>query len=76
MAKKGMLPQKQEIVVFAGGLDIVTPPQSVEPGKVLSIQNYICDLNGGYSQAAGFERFDGRQSPVGSSFIGVDTAPP
>lgn len=76
MAANRMNPVDQEIVVFAGGLDLVTPPQSVEPGKVLAIQNYECDLNGGYTQTSGYEWFDGRQSPVDSSFIGIDTAPP
>ncbi|MCP4090315.1 MAG: hypothetical protein GY746_11040 [Gammaproteobacteria bacterium] len=40
------------------------------------MQNYECDLNGGYRQVEGFERYDGRQSPSGASFTAMNTTIP
>ena len=71
-----MLQKSQETVIFGGGLDLVTPPQQVDPGRLLEIKNYECDLNGGYRQVAGFEVFDGQDSPVDSDFYAIGTATP
>ncbi|MCJ8292932.1 MAG: hypothetical protein MJK15_00865 [Colwellia sp.] len=69
-----MRSKKTETIIFGGGLDLVTPALKVEPGKLLQIKNYECDLNGGYKVAAGFERFDGSASPTGSSFFAIATS--
>ncbi len=66
--------QKQNAtIIFGGGLDLVTPALNVDPGRLLEVKNYECDLNGGYRIAAGYERFDGRDSPVDSSFFAIAT---
>ena len=71
-----MRQQKDVTIIFGGGLDLVTPPQQVDPGKLLEIKNYECDLNGGYRQTAGFERFDGSSSPVDSDWFAIGTETP
>lgn len=68
-----MVPKQQHTIIFGGGLDLVTPPLRVDPGRLLEIKNYECDLNEGYRQAAGFERFDGRQSPTEANFFAIFT---
>ena len=68
-----MQQKKNATIIFGGGLDLVTPALSVDPGRLLEVKNYECDLNGGYRVAAGFERFDGRDSPVDSSFFAIAT---
>lgn len=68
-----MQKKKTQIIIFGGGLDVVTPALNVDPGKLLEVKNYECDLNGGYKIAAGFERFDGRDSPVDSEFVAIAT---
>lgn len=68
-----MISKRMNSVIFGGGLDLVTPALRVEPGKLLEIKNYECELNGGYRAAAGYERFDGRASPVDSDFTAVGT---
>jgi len=71
-----MRQSKQKAVIFEGGLDLITPPLKVRPGRLLEMQNYECDLNGGYSQVEGFERFDGLQAPSTSSFTAIATGIP
>ena len=68
-----MQPKKRSIVICGEGLDLVTPPLVVSPGRLLEIKNYECDLNEGYRISAGFERLDGRASPTDSSFLAVGT---
>lgn len=46
-----------------GGLDLVTPPLVVKPGKVLYSLNYEPADEGGYRRMNGYERFDGFPSP-------------
>lgn len=65
--------QKRSIIAFGGGVDLVTPPQLVDPGKLLQCRNYECDLNGGYRQASGYERFDGQESPTDASYFSIVT---
>lgn len=69
-----MQQKKTETIIFGGGLDLVTPALKVDAGKLLQVRNYECDLNGGYKITAGFERFDGRASPTGSSFFAIATS--
>lgn len=51
-----------------GGLDIVSPAISIDPGKVLDSQNYEPTPIGGYRRIDGYERFDGRTSPSSASY--------
>lgn len=48
---------------FNGGLDVVTPALSVDPGFALALVNYEPWFNGGYRRVDGYERFDGRPKP-------------
>lgn len=53
---------------FAGGLDMVSPPLTIDNGKCISINNYECNSLGGYRRIDGYERFDGRVSPSAQSY--------
>lgn len=65
-----------EYFPLGGGEDRITPPVSVEPGRLLFSQNYDCDFNGGYRRIAGYERFDGQTAPSVATFYGVKVAAP
>jgi hypothetical protein len=52
--------------LMSGGLDLVTPPIAMPPGKAISAINYEPDV-AGYSSTMGFERFDGHASPSSST---------
>lgn len=56
---------------FNGGLDVVTPALSVDPGFALSMVNYEPWYNGGYRRVDGYERFDGRAKPSLGTAYGV-----
>lgn len=60
---------------FIGGLDVVTPALSINPGAALTMVNFEPWYNGGYRRIDGFERFDGRPKPSAATFIGfnIDT---
>jgi len=62
-----------DIVPLAGGVDQVTTPVLVEPGKLITCSNFEPDINGGYRRMGGFERFDGRQSPTDADYTYVTT---
>lgn len=51
-----------------GGLDLVTPPLVVKPGKVLSSKNYEPADEGGYRRITGYERYDGLPSPSDAGY--------
>lgn len=55
-----------------GGLDLVTPPLVVPPGKVLSSKNYEPADEGGYRRITGYERYDGRPSPSDATYWILD----
>jgi hypothetical protein len=50
------------------GLDLVTPPIQVQPGAVKDCINWAVDIDGGYYQPDGYERFDGRTSPSSATY--------
>jgi len=52
-----------EMIALKGGLDLVTPTLSLKPGVARDALNYECNVMGGYSRVAGYERFDGHPSP-------------
>jgi hypothetical protein len=54
--------QQVQTSMMTGGLDLVTPPIALPPGKAISSINYEPDV-AGYTSMAGYERFDGRPSP-------------
>lgn len=51
-----------------GGLDLVTPAISMDPGRVIDAQNYEPGAVGGYRRIDGFERSDGRTSPTSAGY--------
>ena len=56
---------------FNGGLDVVTPALSVDPGFALAMVNYEPWFNGGYRRIDGYERFDGHAKPSNGTALGV-----
>jgi hypothetical protein len=59
---------KTAYYAFEGGLDLVTPPLSMPPGRLLGAQNYEIALQGGYSRVEGFERCSGKPKPSAASY--------
>lgn len=53
---------------FRGGFDTETRPWQIPPGFVRSAQNYEMGVNGGYQDAQGYERFDGRSKPSDATY--------
>lgn len=62
----------QDYVKFGGGLDLVTPVLSLNPGSCLDAMNYEPDVFGGYRRIDGYERFDGRASPSAATYYYVE----
>lgn len=58
----------QKHYALAGGLDLMTPPIAVQPGRVSDAQNYEPEISGGYRRIDGYERYDGRPSPTSASY--------
>jgi hypothetical protein len=56
---------------FNGGIDVVTPALSVDPGFALTLVNYEPWYNGGYRRVDGFERFSGAAKPSAAVFRGA-----
>lgn len=69
---------QQKYFPLTGGLDQVTPPIKVEPGKLLSVSNYEQGILGGYTRIEGFERTDGQPLPSAMSYwiLNFDTGGP
>ena len=58
------LPRVQyDLIRLGGGLDQVTPTLILPPGFARRAANFECNVNGGYTRIAGYERFDGRDKP-------------
>lgn len=55
--------QSLSSIALTGGLNLAVAPLFVKPGEALFMQNYMCDLNGGYRRIRGYERYDGRTAP-------------
>lgn len=60
------------IIRFFGGYDTETPPLSLPSGYVRSAQNFECNVNGGYSTAEGYEKFDGRPEPSAAVYYVIN----
>lgn len=54
--------------VYPGGLDLLTPSLTLHSGACRDMQNYEVSQNGGYGRIAGYERYDGRDSPSDAIF--------
>jgi hypothetical protein len=61
---QAQLPRVQyDLIRLGGGLDQVTPTLTLPPGFARRAANFECNVSGGYTRIAGYERFDGRPSP-------------
>jgi hypothetical protein len=61
---QAQLPRVQyDLIRLGGGLDQVTPTLTLPPGFARRAANFECNVSGGYTRLAGYERFDGRPSP-------------
>lgn len=71
MPQPGLKPTTQtKYYPWNGGLDVVTPALSVDPGFAIAMVNYEPWFNGGYRRIDGYERFDGRAAPSDAEFTG------
>lgn len=68
LTKVKLVQIKTAVIRFIGGWDQITPPLSMPSGFARSVQNYECDVNGGYVRAVGYERFDGRTAPSAATY--------
>lgn len=59
---------KTDVVNLVGGMDEITPPILVKPGRVIFSSNFEPDIYGGYRRTAGIERFDGRTRPSDAAY--------
>jgi len=60
--------------VIDGGLDLVTAPQAVQPGRLLAGSNYEVARQRGIRRMDGYEKYDGGQSPsTGNGIIAFTT---
>lgn len=57
----------QSFFPLEGGLDLITPAISMDPGKCIDAQNYE-PINGQYLRITGFEASDGQASPTAASY--------
>lgn len=57
-----------EAITLKGGLDLITPTLSLKPGVTRDALNYECNVTGGYTRIAGYERFDGHPSPSAATY--------
>ena len=60
--------------VFAGGLDLISPPGQAKPGTCRFATNYEAVFGGGYERMGGFERYDGRPSPSVASYTALEAS--
>lgn len=63
-----MPPTQTESFLLQGGLDLISPALMIPPGAMRDGLNFECNVLGGYSRIAGYERFDGRPSPSAQSY--------
>lgn len=52
-----------------GGLDLITAPQAVQPGRLTDCQNYEIARQRGIRRMDGYERYDGGASPSSARFV-------
>jgi len=48
---------------FEGGVNMVDPSLSLEPGELVAADNFEIDIRGRYRRIDGYERFDGQTLP-------------
>ena len=65
------VPVKMDYFALKGGLNLTAPPLTMPPGFAIEATNFECDINGGYSRTAGYERVDGRSKPSDAVFYTI-----
>jgi hypothetical protein len=63
------MPATFQTVAINGGLDLITAPQSVPPGRLLDCYNYEVARQRGIRRMDGYERADGGASPSSARFV-------
>ena len=56
---------------FAGGLNIITPALSLQPGECIAANNFEVDIRGRYRRLDGYERDDGHILPSDITFYRI-----
>ena len=56
---------------FEGGVNMVDPSLSLEPGELVAADNFEIDIRGRYRRVDGYERFDGQTLPSGITFYRI-----
>ena len=56
---------------FEGGVNMVDPSLSLEPGELVSADNFEIDIRGRYRRIDGYERFDGQTPPSEITFYRI-----
>jgi len=61
---------QQQYTPLSGGLDLITPPTQVDPGRAILALNYECPVEGGYRSISGYTRL-GEGVPGRGQILGV-----
>jgi len=56
---------------FEGGVNMVDPSLSLEPGELVAADNFEIDIRGRYRRVDGYERFDGQTLPSEITFYRI-----
>jgi len=56
---------------FEGGVNMVDPSLALEPGELVSADNFEIDIRGRYRRIDGYERFDGQTLPSQITFYRI-----
>jgi len=56
---------------FEGGVNMVDPSLSLEPGELVAADNFEIDIRGRYRRVDGYERFDGHILPSEITFYRI-----
>ena len=56
---------------FEGGVNMVDPSLALQPGELVSADNFEIDIRGRYRRLDGYERFDGRTLPSDITFYRI-----
>ena len=56
---------------FEGGVNMVDPSLSLDPGELVAADNFEIDIRGRYRRIDGYERFDGQTLPSQITFYRI-----
>jgi hypothetical protein len=62
---------KSTYFAFEGGVNMVDPSLSLEPGELVAADNFEIDIRGRYRRIDGYERFDGQTLPSEITFYRI-----